>query len=149
MTLNVGDFCLKNDSLQIGLNLRIPITTNMLSITSSFTKALTSYPHIDFETISYKPSLYLPKENKLVKTLCHIYNEETNSNLEPIAIGGATYARAFDNCISFGANFPGDKDMCHQTDEFIAIDKLMLSCKIYAKAILALADFGDGGKNHG
>ena len=49
-------------------------------------------------------------------------NEETNSNLEPIAIGGGTYARAFDNCISFGANFPGNKDMCHQTDEFLDID---------------------------
>ncbi len=141
LTLNVGDFYLKNNSLQIGLNLRIPITINMIDMTTNFTKALGSFPNIDFETISYKPSLYLPKENKLVKTLCDIYNEETHSNLDPIAIGGATYARAFDNCISFGANFPGDKDMCHQTDEFIAIDKLMLSCKIYAKAILALDNF--------
>lgn len=103
-------------------------------------KHTSPYLNIDFDTISYKPALYIPKENKLVQTLCNVYNKETNSNLEPIAIGGATYARAFDNCISFGANFPGDKDMCHQTDEFIDIDKLLLSCKIYAKAILALND---------
>ena len=51
---------------------------------------------------------------------------------------GATYARAFNNCVSFGPNFPGDIDMCHQTDEFIDIDKLILSCKIYAKAIMEL-----------
>ena len=31
--------------------------------------------------------------------------------------------------------------MCHQTDEFIDVDKLLLSCKIYAKAILALDEF--------
>lgn len=141
LTLNVGDFYLKNNLLQVGLNLRIPITTNMIDIGTSFIKHTSRYLNVDFDTISYQPALYLPKENKLVKTLCQIYNEETNSNLEPIAIGGATYARAFDNCISFGANFPGDKDMCHQTDEFIAIDKLLLSCKIYAKAILALDDF--------
>lgn len=143
LTLNVGDFYFKNNSLQIGLNLRIPITINMIDIGSSFIKNTSSYLDIDFDTISYKPALYIPKENKLVKTLCSVYNEETNSNLEPIAIGGATYARAFDNCISFGANFPGDQDMCHQTDEFIDIDKLILSCKIYAKAILALAGLGD------
>lgn len=138
LTLNVGDFYFKNNMLQIGLNLRIPVTMNMLDIGNSFIQHTNSYSNIDFDTISYKPALYISKENKLVKTLCDIYNKETNSNLEPIAIGGATYARAFDHCISFGANFPGDQDMCHQTNEFIAIDKLLLSCKIYAKAILAL-----------
>ena len=141
LTLNVGNFCLKNNHLQIGLNLRIPVTANIMDIENRFSKTIHSYPDVDFNTPFYKPALYIPKENNLVKTLCNIYNEETNSHLEPIAIGGATYARAFDNCISFGANFPGHQDMCHQTDEFIAIDKLLLSCKIYAKAILALDDF--------
>ena len=140
LTLNVGDFCLKNNILQIGLNLRIPVTVNMITIGSSFMKYTSPYWKVDFDTISYKPALYVSKENKLVKTLCDIYNQETHSNLTPIAIGGATYARAFENCISFGPNFPGDKDMCHQTDEFIDIDKLLLSCKIYAKAILTLTE---------
>lgn len=138
LTLNVGDFHLKNNILQIGLNLRIPVTQNRIDIERHFMHHLSSYPRIDFNALSYQPSLYIPKNNKLVQTLCQVYNKETNSNLEPIAIGGATYARAFENCVSFGCNFPGDLDMCHQTDEFIAIDKLLLSCKIYAKAILAL-----------
>lgn len=137
-TLNVGDFSLKDNILQIGLNMRVPVTINIIEVGNKFIKYTGPYLNVDFDTVSYKPALYLSKENLLVKTLCKIYNIETNSNLEPIAIGGATYARAFENCISFGANFPGDKDMCHQTDEFIDIDKLLLSCKIYAKAILAL-----------
>lgn len=144
LTLNVGDFYFKNNMLQIGLNLRIPVTMNMLEIGNNFIRHTSSYSNIDFDTLSYKPALYISKENKLVKTLCNVYNKETNSHLEPIAIGGATYARAFDNCISFGANFPDDEDMCHQTNEFIAIDKLLLSCKIYAKAILALDELEGG-----
>ena len=84
------------------------------------------------------PHLYVSKEDKLIKTLCKIYSEVTNTPATPIAIGGATYARAFNNCVSFGPNFPGNKDMCHQTDEFIDIDSLILSCKIYAKAIIEL-----------
>ena len=83
--------------------------------------------------------LYVPKDNPLVKTLCGIFNKLTDSNLEPIAIGGGTYARAFKNFISYGATMPGNKDMCHQVDEFIEIDKLILSSKIYAEAIYELA----------
>ena len=103
-----------------------------------FLDCLSDYKNIIYKKVGSKPALYIPKDNYLVKTLCDIYNEEANSYLEPIAIGGATYARAFDNCVSFGANLPGQKDMCHQTDEFISIDNLLFACKVYAKAICEL-----------
>ena len=138
LTLNVGDFSLKNQILKIGMNLRIPVTIPVVEIGNSFLKYSEPYMNVDFDTVSYKPALFLSKDNILVNTLCEIYNEETNSNLEPIAIGGATYARAFDNFISFGPNFPDNPDMCHQTDEFISIPNLLLSCRLYIKAILAL-----------
>ena len=34
---------------------------------------------------------------------------------------------------------PGKKDMCHQVDEFVEIDDLILSSKIYAEAIYKLS----------
>ena len=74
-----------------------------------------------------------------MQTLTRIFNEKTGQNAEPIAIGGGTYARAFPNCVAFGANMPGCKDMCHQVDEFIDVDTLILSSKIYAEAIWELA----------
>lgn len=37
-------------------------------------------------------------------------------------------------------NFPKDEDMCHQVDEFVSIDKLLLASTIYAKAIFKLAE---------
>ena len=36
---------------------------------------------------------------------------------------------AFKNFISYGATMPGDLDMCHQVDEFIEIDDLILYAK--------------------
>ena len=138
LTLNVGDFSLENDTLKLGMNLRIPINTPISDIEKAFQNLCKNYSSLNFETISTEDFLYVPKDDKLVQTLCRIFNEETNSNTEPIAIGGATYARAFKNCISFGPNFPGHKDMCHQTDEFVEIDNLVLACKIYAKAIIEL-----------
>ena len=138
LTLNVGDFSLENNILKIGMNLRIPITKPISTIEEAFQNLCKIYSSLNFETISTEDFLYVPKDDKLVQTLCRIFNEETNLNAEPIAIGGVTYARAFNNCISFGPNLPGYKDMCHQTDEYIEINNLILSCKIYAKAIIEL-----------
>ncbi|MBR0428273.1 MAG: dipeptidase PepV [Clostridia bacterium] len=138
LTLNVGHFKYDEDFLQIGINLRIPVNTPILEVTDSISKKSEKY---DLETYvaGKQEPLYIPKDNELVKLLCNIYNKNTNSNAKPIAIGGGTYARAFDNCISFGANFPGDQDMCHQANEFVDIEKIVLACKIYAEAIYELA----------
>lgn len=138
LTLNVSDLKLENKFIKIGMNLRIPVTIPIIDIGNAFLKQTSSYINVDFQTKEYKEPIYISKDNNLVKTLCKIYNETTHSQEEPIAIGGATYARAFDNCISFGPNLPGQKDMCHQTDEFISIDNLILASKIYAKAIYEL-----------
>lgn len=119
------------------MNLRIPVHTSIDKIKNKFidfckdTSILASF---DGE----KDALYIPKDNQLVSTLCSIFNEISRLNKEPIAIGGATYARAFPNCVSFGANMPGNEDMCHKTNEFISIDNLILSTKIYATAIYRL-----------
>ena len=82
-----------------------------------------------------KKPLYIEKDNQLIKILCDTFNEITGLNENPVAIGGVTYARAFENCVSFGANMPGNKDLCHQADEFIEIDNLIFACEIYANAL--------------
>ena len=138
LTLNVGKIELNNHVLRIGMNLRVPIKTKLADIEETIKKQLLSYENIELIIKGKKEPLYVPKDSYLVKTLCNIFNEVTNSSLEPIAIGGATYARAFENCISFGANLPYQEDMCHKTDEFISIDNLILATKIYARAIYEL-----------
>lgn len=138
LTINVGRVSLEDNLLKIGLNLRVPVKTKLSVITDKFIEITTPYPKITLETTDIKEPLYIPKDDYLVTTLCGIYNKITGRSQEPIAIGGATYARAFDNCISFGANMPGNKDMCHQADEFVDIEDLILASKIYAEAIYEL-----------
>ena len=134
LTLNTSQLFIKEGKIVIGLNLRIPVHTKSSYIIDTIKKHFSE----NFEILNNLDSLYIDKTNPLVEKLCKIFNETCNTNYEPIAIGGATYARAFPNCISFGMNFPGDKDMCHQADEFIEIDKLIFSTNIYAKAIYEL-----------
>ena len=137
LTLNVGHLKFYENYLQVGINLRIPVNTTIETVTNIIDQKCREFSLETYVAGKQNP-LYVPKGNYLVQTLCNIFNQKTNSNLEPIAIGGGTYARAFDNCISFGANFPGDTDMCHQANEFVDIEKLVLASKIYAEAIYEL-----------
>ena len=138
LTLNVGKFYFKNDDIKIGFNLRVPINTKFDFIEDRFSTICKEFNNVSCAFTGKKDPLYVSKDSYLVKTLCNIFNEATSSHAEPIAIGGATYARAFDNFVSFGANLPNKKDLCHQTDEFISVDNLLLACDIYAKAIFEL-----------
>ena len=95
LTLNVGNFSLQNKILQIGMNIRVPINTPIVDVGNKFLKSLSNYIDVDFDTPNYLPHLYVPKNNYLVQTLCKIYNEETNSNLEPIAIGRSNFCKSF------------------------------------------------------
>ena len=137
LTLNVGHLKFYENYLQIGINLRIPVNTPIDTVTNLIDLKCAEFSLKTYVAGRQNP-LYVSKDTYLVKTLCNIFNKKTNLNLEPIAIGGGTYARAFDNCISFGANFPGDTDMCHQANEFVDIEKLILASKIYTEAIYEL-----------
>ena len=136
LTLNTSQFFLKNNYLNIGFNLRIPVTINYKNIEKEFKKYCTNNLEVNVSRI--QEPLYFKKDHPLVVQLCNIFNEYNNSDLEPEAIGGGTYARAFEHCISFGPKMPGAKDMCHQTDEYISIDNLIFCTKVYAQAILDL-----------
>ena len=136
LTFNVANLYLKNNKINIDINMRVPIQTKFDYIENKIKKLLEEFEGINIKILGTKDPLYIPKDNPLVKKLCEIYNKNTKSDAKPIAIGGATYARAFPNCISFGPNLPNHKDMCHQTNEFISIDNLLLCAKIYAEAIL-------------
>lgn len=135
LTLNTSQFFIQNNKLNIGINLRIPVNTPLQDIFDAFKNKFSNF---EVKVLASKDCLHIDKKDKLVTTLCGIFNETCNTNYESIAIGGATYARAFENFISFGMNFPGDKDMCHQVDEFVEINKLLLATNIYAKAIYKL-----------
>ena len=139
LTSNIGNIKFENGNLDIGINLRVPVHTALDDIILQYKKLIQFYENIKITVLSKQDPICVSKDSKLVKTLVNIYNEETGNNLEAVAIGGGTYARAFPNFISYGANMPGDTDMCHQVDEFIDIDKLMQASYIYANAIYELS----------
>lgn len=139
LTSNIGFLGFENNVLEIGINLRVPVNTPLTEIKKKYEDLIEIFPNIEVQFTAEQAPLYVPQNSNLVQTLTTIFNKKTGLDVKPIAIGGGTYARAFPNCVAFGANMPGQKDMCHQVNEFISVDDLILSSKIYAEAILALA----------
>lgn len=136
LTLNLAQLKLEDGKIKAGMNLRIPGSVKIEEIKEKMEKGLEG---LKLSYADEKEALYIPKDNELVQKLCKIYNDYTGENREPLAIGGATFARAFENCVSFGAMKPDKPDMCHQVDEYITIKDLIDSCNMYALAIYELA----------
>ena len=138
LSSNIAKINYENGKIKISLNLRVPVKTSYETIKKYYEKISNKDFEFDIEYMRKQDALYVDKESYIVKTLTRIFNEELEANYDPLAIGGGTYARAFENCISYGMTMPGDIDMCHQVNEYIEIDKLLLATSIYAKAIYEL-----------
>ena len=136
LTSNIGIINYENNKLIIKTNLRVPIKTSFKELKEICS---TNLKDIKYSFEGENEGLYVSKDSYLVKTLTRIFNETTNMNEEAIAIGGGTYARAFNNCVSFGMTFPNEEELCHQVNENIDIDNLLLATEIYTKAIIELA----------
>ena len=132
LTSNVANFEYENGIIKFKLNLRVPVTFSLDEIFNKYNSFKSSYPNLETKVLSTQDSLYIEKDSYLVKTLVNIFNKKAGIIASPISIGGGTYARAFKNCISYGLTMPGDKDMCHQVDEYVEIENLILGSKIYA-----------------
>ena len=138
LTSNVGHISYEKNRLELGFNLRVPVNTPLDKIKVKYLELQEIFGDLEIHFTAEQSPLFVPKDSHLVTTLTNIFNKKSGQNASPIAIGGGTYARAFPNCVAFGANMPGHQDMCHQVDEFINIDTLILSSKIYAEAIYEL-----------
>lgn len=139
LTSNLATLEYKENKLIMKTNLRVPVSMSLNDLKIHFETLKNYFKKLEINELSSQESLYVDKNSYLVKTLVNIFNKKTGLNTVPIAIGGGTYARAFENFISYGATMPGDLDMCHQVDEYIEINNLILSSKIYAEAIYELA----------
>lgn len=81
---------------------------------------------------------YVPEDSFLVTTLMGIYNEMTSTNSKPICIGGGTYVHHIEGGVAFGCCQPGLDNHLHGADEFMTLEQIDFTTKIYARSILAV-----------
>jgi succinyl-diaminopimelate desuccinylase len=71
-----------------------------------------------------------------VQTLLKLYEEYTGNPGECLIMGGSTYVHEIPGGVAFGCNMPGVDNKIHSSNEFISIDHLVMSAKMFAMAII-------------
>lgn len=139
LTFNTGIIELDSEAASITIDVRYPVTKTAEDVYEGILPVLDKNG-IGLIKLSEMAPIYLPTDGRLITTLMNVYREHTgDTESKPLVIGGATYARACEGVVAFGAIYPGDAELAHQKDEYIEIDKLVLSTKIFADAIYRLA----------
>lgn len=138
LVLNLGMIELDEDSGEITINIRYPITKKELKIKTSVDSAVRGTGIIS-EWFGAPPLFFKPN-HPLVETLMKVYKSHTgDENAKPITIGGGTYARSIPNAVAFGALFPDREDTMHQKDEYMRLDDFVKMTEIFASAIYELS----------
>lgn len=138
LTLNLGLVSIDEEKASAVVNIRYPVSAKYEWIMERILQ-IASDKKIEVSVLKHKDPLYVEKDSKLVKILMESYEEVTGSEAYTIAVGGQTYAKAFDNMIAFGPVFPGEETCAHMINEYIEIDNLIKCAKIYGRAIYKLA----------
>lgn len=140
LKVNLGKLKMDADRSELCMDLRIPISANVDSIKAALKTKAEAYGMIFIEHDFLRP-VYVPLESKLVKALLESYQRVTGDfESKPMTAGGATYARALDNCVAFGNVFPGRNKTEHQPNEHIALEDLKLGMRVYADAVKRLLE---------
>ncbi|HTP01280.1 MAG TPA: M20 family metallopeptidase [Anaerolineales bacterium] len=137
LKFNVGMIHLAEKE-QISIDMRIPVTASKDELVGKLRAAAEAYG-LQYKEFDWLPPLYVPRDHPVVATLMKAYREVSGDTVsEPIASGGATYARAFGSCVAFGPLFPGEPVTEHEPNERAVLDNLYRAMKIYANAVYAL-----------
>ena len=138
LSFNLATLVIDQEQSEIGIDIRIPVLADKENLVARLQEIAASY-QLEYEEFDYLAPLYVPLDSPLVSSLMAVYQEETGDRTPAMSSGGATFARTMENCVAFGALFPGAEQTEHQANERAKIDDLYAAMEIYRKAIQRLA----------
>ena len=137
LTMNLGIVKYVKEDADIELDLRCPHEIDLKKMCDSI-KELCQSLGLNLESDIHEP-LYIDPNSELVQKLHKAYVEVSDdTESQPQAIGGGTYAKSMPNCVAFGCEFKDEDNAIHGNNENIKIDSLLKSTEIFAKAIYDL-----------
>jgi predicted dipeptidase len=123
---------------QLSIDSRLPVTVPKAEIIARLSAAAAKYGLV-YKEFDWLAPIYLPLDHFMIETLMKVYRQYSGDTLtEPRASGGATYARAIDNCVAFGALFQDELLTEHQPNERAVLKNLYKAMEIYAHAVFEL-----------
>lgn len=139
LTLNPGVVVWDETGLKrLTLDIRAPISANGDEIKEKLAAGFKAAELTEIK-VSWSEGYYIPPESELVRSLLDVYAARSGKRLEPLAIGGGTYARHLKNAVAFGIERPGEPSSIHMANECMPVAHLVEDTKMMADAIIALA----------
>lgn len=138
LSFNIATLFIDEERSEIGIDIRIPVLADKDALVERLTEVAASY-QLQYEEFDYLAPLYVPLDSPLVSTLMKVYQEETGDQTPAMSSGGATFARTMENCVAYGALFPGAEQTEHQANERAKLEDLYRALEIYAETIRRLA----------
>ncbi len=137
LKFNVGKIELGKREL-LSIDSRIPVTASKEEMVSKLSAVAAKYG-LEYKEFDWLAPIYLPLDHFMVETLMKVYREYSGDAVtEPQSSGGATYARAIQNCVAFGALTIDEPLTEHQPNERAVLQNLYKSMEIYAHAVYEL-----------
>ncbi|MGI6298733.1 MAG: Sapep family Mn(2+)-dependent dipeptidase [Saccharofermentanales bacterium] len=138
LTLNAGVLALDETKAELDIDIRYPVTWQLIDVEQRLRDAAAAVG-LEVGLIREQAPLYSPRDLPLVRTLMQVYSAITgDTEAQPLAIGGGTYARSMPNIVAFGPGFPAEPDNAHQPDESISLAAFEKAARIYREAFRAL-----------
>ena len=139
LTMNLGVLKVCDGALYGEYDVRAPLCATDENLTQVLRDAFSGIG-ISMEEGCMKAAHYVPADSKLVQILLGSYERYFGVKGEPFAIGGGTYVHELERGVAFGCEIEGVDNHMHGDDEFMEIDTLMKSAKIFADAIVKLCN---------
>lgn len=126
----------EGDTVSAVMDIRYPVLFNLDAALALLQSGLSDCEVINIHS---RAPHFVSEDTQLVKELLEAYHEVTGLEKKAIAIGGGTYAQSMEEGVAFGALFPGEVEMAHQADEYLELNSMFESARIFARAIVRLA----------
>ncbi len=137
LTMNLGIFHFDGRTLAGTFDARVPVCGTDATVTEVLRQ---KFQEKGFEMEGGRMVLphYVPEDSPLVQALLQSYERYTGIQGKPLAIGGGTYVHELKRGVAFGCMHADVDNHMHGDDEFMCIDVLLQSAKIFADAICRL-----------
>lgn len=136
-SVNLGRANLSDKEEILDLDVRYPVSFDYEKTVDELRRVAELYG-FELDVLSHLAPIHSALDSELVTKLLEAYVEVTGDKTEPKISGGATYARAMDHLVAFGANFPWSESTEHQPNERATEKDLQLAFAVYKEAFRKL-----------
>ncbi len=137
LSMNLGILHISTEGVIGEYDSRCPICGTDENVTEVIRAALEK-EGFSMEEEKMTPAHYVPEDSHFVQTLLGCYEDYFGQKGKPLSTGGGTYVHELERGVAFGCMIPEVDNHMHGDDEFMEIDMLIRSAKIFAQAIVRL-----------